>query len=318
MPACLRENPAAVSDADSARSFNGPSLLLAASIIGNVALVILLLVNSGDDIGDPSRTDTSAPAVVAIAEPAPREESDPVADEEAGPTRVLVVGDSVGAQIGWGLQAWSEANPGEIIVMNEAHLGCGVVRFGEKLVDGEFGPVGDICSNWNEPVALHLAADPEVVSWPSALELFQPDVVLSVVSSWDITDRIVPGVVDDWASVGDPAYDAYVLSEYTEATSVLAESGADVYWLMSATLNKNLLPENHFFRVGAINSIVRTAIGLVEADVPDAAITKLDYQTWLGETGAARDQSIRDDGVHLSDLGRELIAPWLLEEMGLT
>lgn len=307
-----------MSDADSARSFNGPSLLLAASIIGNVALVILLLVNSGDDIGDPSRTDTSAPAVVAIAEPAPREESDPVADEEAGPTRVLVVGDSVGAQIGWGLQAWSEANPGEIIVMNEAHLGCGVVRFGEKLVDGEFGPVGDICSNWNEPVALHLAADPEVVSWPSALELFQPDVVLSVVSSWDITDRIVPGVVDDWASVGDPAYDAYVLSEYTEATSVLAESGADVYWLMSATLNKNLLPENHFFRVGAINSIVRTAIGLVEADVPDAAITKLDYQTWLGETGAARDQSIRDDGVHLSDLGRELIAPWLLEEMGLT
>jgi len=309
-----------VSDAGSARSFSGPSLLLVASIIANVVLVILLLVNPGDDIGDPARVDTTAPAADAdpFVEPALVEETEPVADEEAGPTRVLVVGDSVGAQIGWGLQAWSEANRGEIIVMNEAHLGCGVVRYGEKLVDGEFGPVGDICSNWNEPVALHIAADPEVVSWPSALELFEPDVVLSVVSSWDITDRIVPGVVDGWASVGDPAYDAYVLSEYTEATSVLAESGADVYWLMSATLNKDLLPEDHFFRVGAINSIVRTAIGLVEVDLPDAAITGLDFQTWLGETGAARDQSIRDDGVHLSVLGRELIAPWLLEEMGLT
>lgn len=239
------------------------------------------------------------------------------ADNDA--TRILVVGDSVSAQIGWALQGWGEDNPGQVVVFNESHLGCGVVRYGDKRVnETDVGPVGDICSSWNVPVAPHLVADSEVVSWPTAIELFQPDIVLAHVSSWDIADRIVPGVVEDWASVGDPAYDAYVLSEYTEATEVLTAGGADVYWMMSPYLNRGLLPPDHTDRVDGINAIVDEAIASVEAADPTATITEIDYPGWIGETGGSRDIDLRDDGVHLTQAGLDEIAPWLIGEMGLS
>ncbi len=239
------------------------------------------------------------------------------ADE--GATRVLVVGDSVSAQIGWALQGWGEDNPEQVVVFNESHIGCGVVRYGDKRVnETDEGPVGDICSNWNVAVAPHLVADSEIISWPTAIELFQPDIVLAHVSSWDVADRIVPGVVEEWASVGDAAYDDYVLSEYTEANAVLSAGGARVFWMMSPYLNRGLLPDDHIDRVDGINALVTEAIETILADDPDAIISEIDYPDWIGETGGPRDIELRDDGVHLTQFGLDEIAPWLIEEMGLT
>ncbi len=235
-------------------------------------------------------------------------------------TRILVVGDSVSAQIGWALYTWGQDNPGEIVVFNESHLGCGVVRYGDKRVnETDVGPVGDVCSNWNVPVAPQDVADTEIVSWPTAIELFQPDIVLAHVSSWDVADRIVPGVAEDWTAIGDPAFDAYVLDEYTEANRVLTASGADVYWLMSPYLNRSLLPEDHQARVDGLNAIVEQAVATVrETSPPGGSITLVDYPGWIGPVGESRDVELRDDGVHLTDLGFEEVAPWLIGEMGLS
>jgi peptidoglycan/LPS O-acetylase OafA/YrhL len=235
-----------------------------------------------------------------------------------GATRLLVVGDSVSAQIGWALHYWGEDNDLEIVVFNESHLGCGVVRYGEKRVnETDEGPVGDICSNWNVPVAPHEVADTEVISWPTAIDLFQPDVVLAHVSSWDVADRIVPGVADDWVSVGDPSYDEYFLAEYNQANAVLSASGAEVYWMMSPYLNRAQLPIDHQARVDGANDLVTQAIDAVVGET-GASITQLDYPSWIGPVGEARDADLRDDGVHLTQAGLDEIAPWLLEEMGLS
>lgn len=319
-------------DEASSRRLDWPKLVLALSLVANAALVGVLLAdrdNEADtaEVSTPSEADdrattlpsTTLPSTTSSVPAATTTSAAPAAATDGeDPVRVFVAGDSIAAQIGWALQGWSEANPGRIVVFNESHIGCGVVRYGQKRVDGLDGPVGDVCSNWNDPVALQVAAEDDVVSWPSALELFRPDIALSIVSSWDATDRIVPGVVDDWTSIGDPTYDEYVLGEYTQATSVLSTSGAEVFWLMSPYLNKALLPDDHRDRVDGLNELVTRAIDTVAADRADATVNQIDYPGWIGETGGTRDQALRDDGVHLSDVGLEQVVPWLLAELGLT
>ena len=84
--------------------------------------------------------------------------------------RVLVVGDSVALQIGEALCGWAVDHPGQMVVLNESHLGCVVGRHGLKRIpEGDEGPVGEICSAWNETVPTHVMMDSEVVSWPSAV-----------------------------------------------------------------------------------------------------------------------------------------------------
>ncbi len=44
------------------------------------------------------------------------------------PVRVLVVGDSVMAQLSQALKDWCAANPGQIMLFSDAHIGCGTTR----------------------------------------------------------------------------------------------------------------------------------------------------------------------------------------------
>ncbi len=230
------------------------------------------------------------------------------------PLRVLVVGDSVSAQIGWALYGWSQENPGEIVVYNESHLGCGVVRYGQKLVPGDVGgPVGDVCSNWAVPVTFDEVAASEIVSWPTALEVFAPDAVIAHVSPWDATDRIVPGVTSagEWAAIGDPAYDAYVLAEYTAASELLTSTGAALYWLQSPVLNRELVSDDHAERIAGLN---RLAAEAAESQVrAGRAIVMADFPSFIGDIGSDRELTMRDDGVHLSEQGAEETAAWLVE-----
>ncbi len=234
-----------------------------------------------------------------------------------GPVRVLVVGDSVSAQIGWALHDWSVENPGEIIVYNESHIGCGVVRHGLKFVPGdEGGPVGEVCSNWAVPVDFTEVADSEIVSWPTALEVFAPDAVVAHVSPWDATDRIVPGVVEEWTSVGDPAYDAYALAEYTAATEMLTSTGATLYWLEGPVLNRELVAEDHTERIADLNRIAREAA--MSAQQEGHRVVMVDFPAFVGPIGSDRELTIRNDGVHLSEQGQQEVAPWLVDLLTAT
>src|SRR5690606_36339608 len=113
--------------------------------------------------------------------------------------RILVVGDSVAVQIGEQLKEFAAENPGQLVVFNEAHTGCVVGRYGEKIVPNEPpGPVGDLCSAWNDPVSPEEMLDPEVVSWPTAVSVFQPTIVIGHITPWDVADRKVPALGDRW------------------------------------------------------------------------------------------------------------------------
>ena len=224
--------------------------------------------------------------------------------------RVLVVGDSVALQIGEALCSWALAHPGRMVVLNESHLGCVVGRHGLKRIpEGDEGPVGEICSAWNESVPTHVMLDSEVVSWPSAVAAFQPDVVLGHITAWDVTDRLVPSLGDEWVWVGVPAYDAYISAEYRLGSEVLGAAGAHVYWLEGAHIRREIRPQNHPDRIDGLNDLVRSAT----ADL--GFVTLVPYREFTGLNGTAREREIRDDGVHLSETGMAQVAEWLTSDV---
>lgn len=238
---------------------------------------------------------------------------DPATPLEPETVRILIVGDSVMDQIGVALTDWAVDNPeAGIVAFNEAHIGCGTVRGGDKRVpEGLEGPVGDICSEWAEPVDPTVVAEYNVVSWSTILEVFKPDVVITHLSPWDVTDRRVPGVNDgEWTHVGEPVFDAYVRSEYREAIDLLTSTGARLFFLEGAPLNREITPQNDPARIRLLNDMV---VELAAAAGDD--VVMLDYPGWVGPVGSDQELRRRDDGVHISDSGLVEIVPWLLDQV---
>jgi hypothetical protein len=231
-----------------------------------------------------------------------------VAPAGSNPTRILVVGDSVMYQIGLALADWCADNPGEILVFNEAHLGCGTTRGGEKLYEEGPGSMGEVCATWADPVDPRLVPDANVVSWVSAIDLYRPDVVLGYASPWDSIDRKVPQLGDEWLRPGDPAYDAFVESEYSEALGILSAHDSTVVWLVSPRLDR-VSKFNSPDRIDRVNEIV---LPLVEG-LPRAVI--IDYQGYLGPRGGAKDKATRADGVHIREDKLQTVAEWLAPQL---
>jgi len=225
------------------------------------------------------------------------------------PLRVLIVGDSVSVQIGEALTAWANEHPGKMVVYNKAHLGCIVARYGQKRLTGTpDGPVGDICSAWNDLVPVASLADPDVISWVTAVPAFRPDVVLAEITPWDITDRQVPSLGPAFTHVGNPDFDAYAQSEYRLATQVLTSTGAQMVWLNGAHLNRELTPQTDPARIDRLNQLVADAtVGM--------HVRFADYPGFIGAVGSTHETQVRNDGVHLSDRGRVEVANWVAREV---
>ena len=271
--------------------------------------------DSGD--ADPGAAD-SGDADSGDADPAVTVDDAPSqAPPDSGPVRILTVGDSVMAQIGDALVEWTLENPDAgVIVFDEAHIGCGTVRFGLKRVpDGSEGPVGELCSNWAVPADPESVSRDDVVSWSTVVDVFMPDIVVTHVSPWDITDRLIPGVAgDEWTSIGEPAFDAYAADEYGAAIELLTSTGADLYLLEGADHNRPITPQNTPERVALLNELVAAV-----AEDSGAAVTMVDFPGWIGELGSDRELSLRDDGLHLSAEGLVEVVDWLLiDVLGLT
>lgn len=231
-----------------------------------------------------------------------------VAPPGSDPTRILVVGDSVMYQLGLALADWCAEHPGKIMVFNEAHLGCGTTRGGEKRYEEGPGPMGDVCATWADPVDPRLVPSAGVVSWVSAIDLYRPDVVLGYASPWDSIDRKVPQLGDEWLRPGDPTYDAFLQSEYREALDILSGHDTTVVWLISAHLDRKS-EFNSPDRIDRMNDIV---LPMVEG-LPRSVV--IDYPGFLGPTGGSKDKSIRADGVHIRQDQLPVVADWLAPQL---
>ncbi len=133
--------------------------------------------------------------------------------------RILIVGDSLAANIGWGFERWAKEHDAAIVWVG-ATVGCGILDEGEvgeaigARTEGLFpGDCRDVHDGWVRQVSE-----------------FQPDLVIMLSSVWDLQDRQLA----DWPeplAPGAPAFDDYLLREYREAVDVLSSGGAPVLWM---------------------------------------------------------------------------------------
>lgn len=209
------------------------------------------------------------------------------------PVRVGVFGDSTALMLALGLGG---GDPRVKPRGGGVGLGCPLGRGG--LVRGSAERGDDAETPPRRPLAV---CDWET-SWPEALRQSGPlDVGIVMGGSWDISGRSVGALGNRWATVGDPAYDAWLQSELAGAVDGLHARGVThVVWFTMPS-NGGQAPNA---RVDGLNALVASLV----ATRPWLAI--VDYAAYLRSSG--NDAKWRKDGIHLSKASAGAISrAWL-------
>jgi len=211
----------------------------------------------------------------------------------------MLVGDSVSCTLGQGLAPWASERQ-SMTVLNNATLGCGVLRLGNvrtRFIDDE--PVSPVC-DWDQ-------------RWRDQVEAFDPDVSVVLTGAWDVYDRTLDGR-SDWLKPGDAAFDDYLVAETRDAVDALTSAGGQVVWLTSPLieLGRNApqiegdWPSNDPARMERYNQVI------VETVRDDPTVRVIDLAGYTdGLPGGALDPSFRPDGVHFTPESAAVVADWL-------
>jgi len=199
------------------------------------------------------------------------------------PVRILVIGDSTANALGTGIVNWAAANPDRAQAEVVAAPGCGFLQGGERLVGERMEATSD-CDGWVADLVI-----PEITA-------LQPDVVVAMVTSWDLIDRRW----DDGPLLTpfDPAYAEHLRADYSAVVDGALAAGAgsvalirhpvpDVWWLHDRTGQSDPVRHDAIFGLYDELSSGRPTVRVV------------DLAGWLGAQGLDTDQATRPDGIHL-------------------
>lgn len=241
-------------------------------------------------------------ALVASAPSAPTLPPDTVqvsAPRALGRTlRVAMVGDSLGRDVGEGLEMWARRG-GDIEVENLAIRGCGIARGAWR--EG-LGRKRKICDRW--PVRVR-----------KRLREFDPDVVVALTAGWDIADRELP----EWGgpkAPGDPEFDAWLVTQYEEAADLFASTGARIVWMTIPCRRNPYGLSNGSWEPAREERMNEYILPTVASRRPPGEITLLDLGAAICPNGEYATtvhgiEGFRRDGTHLSDAGKLWVARWL-------
>ncbi len=266
--------------------------------------IVLASVASRHSATDPK--DLPAPRVVALPD---RRASKPAATTTTTPhlpplfraysdrrrLRILVVGDSVGVTLGRGFELWGRET-GLADVVNLAHLWCPLGRE-IPAVEGlstESSLKSCDWSNW----------------WPQAIRDFNPDVTVVLFTIWESAPRMLPGD-SHYSRPGDPALDAWQLSEYEAAADTLSARGAPVVWLTDPC-GRGQTPPRAPQPLWVVKNVTLPKLAAARP-----AVHIVDDDSYLCPNGiGAREfggvQDPRPDGTHFSDAGAVAFVNWLM------
>jgi peptidoglycan/LPS O-acetylase OafA/YrhL len=218
------------------------------------------------------------------------------------PSRILLVGDSVGYNLGTGFEGDINSNS-DIRLWNQAILWCELID-APRLEDGVEKPAYEACKDWKS-------------QWRDALNSFQPDISVVDVGAWEIYDRKIN---DQWVKFGSPEFDQMLSDKLQEVADTLDASGSPVVFLTSPYFERNdgvsatEWTVNDRSRVDHFNELLRDL-----AAKPENAgkVQLLDLGHWLcpGPSDPCQDQingvTVRDDGLHYGEDGARAVARWL-------
>jgi len=221
----------------------------------------------------------------------------------------MVLGDSVGLSLEPGLtQVGKEWN---LSVWNPSVLMCGFVS--EDMVVDLLGNVSrdqaDKCKAWR-------------AAWPSAVDAFQPDVVVMLFGAWDYRDHVVNGVT---LETGTPEWDAYVLSQLQRQMTALTSRGATLLLLTWPYQRAVMWPEMGNAGVKAeqiahrdvdeLNALYRRF-----AEQHPDSVSLIDLNSYVCPQGKFTDLVVdgvrmREDGTHFTSRSSYIVARWLVPQI---
>ena len=218
--------------------------------------------------------------------------------------RILVLGDSVAWSLGHGLEAWGEST-GRASVWNLGTLRCGIARSRGLPPAVAVEATDERCDTWSG-------------WWGGALRDFDPDLIVLLTGIWDLTDRVQrDGTI---VTPGDPAYDRWLVSEYSEAVELLSVQGAGVLWLTTPCArppsfigalahNSGAAPE----RIRHLNEEVVPTVLAARSGVMEVYDLYADLcPTGEFQRGLGGFENLRPDGLHFSGEG----SAWFAARLG--
>jgi len=277
------------------------SWTLAPATAAGLAVALVLVTRGGAPVFSLSTSPSAAmPPGALISQP------DGTGAAVSAPIRVMALGDSVALSMAWGLEREGPALG--LSISNVAGLGCGFLQGDEELDSyGKWSTAkADTCREWRS-------------AWSSQVDAFQPDVVLLLFGPWDTLDLKVG---DRLLEVGTLEWEAYALKELRHTVDVLSARGGKVMLLTSpcfkprdlgldATARVQLNPE----RVGELNDLYWE----FARQHPDQLVIA-NLNRFVCPEGEYTDVTIdgiklREDGVHFTAEGADLVARWLAPEI---
>lgn len=271
------------------------------ALVSAIALVVAIFATTSG--GNES---VAANTTRALRAAAPPPQAKPPSQSDAtvvGPTKVMIVGDSVAGTLGLGFETVGPDH--NFSVWNRGQLGCGLFYGGSVFEGGALVPVDPAC-DWR-------------ASWPEQLDTFKPDIVVMLVGAWDILDREVG---DHTVRFGTVEYDNSFLQQLDDATTLLGSRGAKVVVLTTPFFSRPELvgqtgrewPEYNPARVDRLNSLYRD-FAIAHPD----RYTIIDLNRFVSPGGkyAAEINGVlvRDDGVHFSNAGAVMVDNWLVPQL---
>jgi hypothetical protein len=199
------------------------------------------------------------------------------------------------------LDQWT-AEHKRALVWNHGVEGCGVA------VDGDTRSFGSTDSG------IQRCRD-AVNAWPSQLASFHPKVVVVLSSLTDIQDRKLPGA-SNYSSIGEPAFDAYLVKEYEHVIDTLSATGARVVWMVPpCTAIKPVPGQAPAYSSAHVEHLDTVILAKVFRERPKvvpfdlASIVCPDGKPLKTVTGVG---TLRPDGIHFSVNG----ALWFAQNYG--
>ena len=213
----------------------------------------------------PKRTPRkSQPVPAQFTEDPKQSDIPPVPSAAAGQLKVVMVGDSIGDNLGWALRVWAKER-GDVVAYNLAVPACPISRGGDRRLDPDHPfPVDPVCGWWDDPSSERY----------KAFQQFDADVVVVQDSVNEVFDRKFASW-DDWRGPADPRFQDWLVDEYQTAIDRWRANGAQV--LMTNALCGDWQRYEHFkglqnpeLRVSSLNAAVYPRLrGVTVANIFD-------------------------------------------------
>ena len=227
-----------------------------------------------------------------------------------GPLRVLLVGDSEASFLGFGLGP--ESSTYNVEYAGDGVFGCGLLTYATSFHGTVVtGSVGDRGGHVPVPCATQLTR------WKADVESYHPDVVLLAEGEYEVRDQFVG---TGTTNILSRAFAAQEKSAVSHAVAVLGSTGAPVvlltapYYHQQEQADGTPWPEDAPVRVDRYNAILRDVAAMSGGHVVVADLgAELDPGGKYRQSVSGVDVRFAD-GIHVTQAGAELIAPWLLTE----